>query len=95
VEDLFARYGGEEFVVLCRGTDLDKAAILGERLRELIASSVIMFQGARIPVTISVGVASHVDQPNAEMQLIAAADRALYESKHAGRNRVTKASKPR
>ena len=93
IEDLFARYGGEEFAILCRETDVDKAAILGERIRELIASLVILFQGVRIPVTISIGVASFQDLPEPGMQLIAAADRALYASKHAGRNRVTKATR--
>ena len=94
-EDLFARYGGEEFAVLCRGTPLDSAAILGERLRSLIEGSVIEFQGIRIPVTISVGVATYVDQTDAETALVAAADRALYDSKHGGRNRVTKATTSR
>jgi two-component system cell cycle response regulator len=90
-EDIFARYGGEEFVVVCRGVELDNAARLAERLRAVVEAAVIEYQGLRIPVTISVGVASYVDQPEAAVELVGAADRALYEAKRGGRNRVVKA----
>src|ERR1700722_13847910 len=87
-EDIFARYGGEEFLVLCRGVTLDNAALLAERLRGRIAAAAFEYQAKDIPVTISIGVASYFDQPNAETQLIAHADAALYQAKRAGRNRV-------
>ncbi|MGH7271377.1 MAG: GGDEF domain-containing protein, partial [Polyangiaceae bacterium] len=87
-EDLFARYGGEEFSVLCRGVSLESASILARRLCGLIAGSVFEYQGQRIPVTISIGVARCSDQPDCATRLIADADAALYEAKRTGRNRV-------
>jgi two-component system, cell cycle response regulator len=88
-EDFLARFGGEEFCVLCRGTEEVGAVDLAERLRKEIAERRYVYGGKVIPVTISVGVALMPDptmtQPAA---LLAAADKALYEAKRAGRNRV-------
>jgi diguanylate cyclase (GGDEF)-like protein len=90
-EDIFARYGGEEFAVICRGIAIENAVRVGERLRRLIENAVIEYQGLRIPVTISVGVAAHSDDgPDPATDLVAAADKALYEAKKTGRNRVVK-----
>ncbi|HEX3772503.1 MAG TPA: GGDEF domain-containing protein [Polyangiaceae bacterium] len=89
-EDIFARYGGEEFAVICRGIAIENAMRVGERLRRLIENAVIEYQGLRIPVTISVGVAAHSDGPDPATDLVAAADKALYEAKKTGRNRVVK-----
>jgi two-component system, cell cycle response regulator len=88
-EDVFARYGGEEFGVICRGVPLSSAGILGERLRSTVEQTAFEHEGTRMPITISVGVAGHpeVDIENG-VQLIAAADAALYEAKRGGRNRV-------
>ena len=90
-EDIFARYGGEEFSILCRGATLDNAAMLAERLRGRVEAATFEHQGTRIPVTISIGVASYVEHPDAGTQLIAEADKALYQAKGAGRNRVVRA----
>jgi two-component system cell cycle response regulator len=90
-EDIFARYGGEEFVVVCRGIEIENAVRVGERLRRLIENAVIEYQGLRIPVTISVGVAAYSDGADPATDLVAAADKALYEAKRTGRNRVVKA----
>jgi two-component system, cell cycle response regulator len=87
-EDLFVRYGGEEFAILCRGVKLDNASVLARRLRALIESSAFEFEGKRIPITVSIGVASCVRTEDAGAQLVSDADAALYEAKHAGRNRV-------
>jgi diguanylate cyclase (GGDEF)-like protein len=87
-EDLFARFGGEEFAVLCRGTTADEALMLAERLRASIETFAFEHRGLRIPVTVSVGVASWFEQPNSDTQLIANADGALYKAKDGGRNRV-------
>ena len=92
-EDLFARYGGEEFLVLCRGVPLDKAAMLAERLRGRIATAAFEYQEKPIPVTVSIGVASYFEQPDAATQLIADADAALYQAKRAGRNRVVRSGR--
>jgi two-component system cell cycle response regulator len=88
-EDVFARYGGEEFAVICRGVPLSSAGILGERLRAVVETTAFEYEGKRMPVTISVGVAGHPEVPvETVAELIAAADQALYEAKRGGRNRV-------
>jgi diguanylate cyclase (GGDEF)-like protein len=75
--DLFARYGGEEFAALLLGGSLDEAVAVLERVR-----------GATpLGETVSVGVVSWDGQQSPE-QLVQAADVALYQAKHNGRNRV-------
>ncbi len=89
-EDVFARYGGEEFAVICRGTDLTQATIVGERMRKAVEKHRFTFEGTHIPVTISVGIAGLPDPAVKDAtDLVARADKALYQSKHGGRNRVT------
>jgi diguanylate cyclase (GGDEF)-like protein len=87
--DLAARYGGEEFAVIVPEADLEGAVALAERLRAAIESSRVELPGGeRLVVTASFGVAVKGDLPQAE-ELIAVADVALYESKRAGKNRVS------
>jgi diguanylate cyclase (GGDEF)-like protein len=89
-EDVFARYGGEEFAVICRGTDLSQAQIVGERMRKAVEGHRFVHEGTQIPITISVGIAGMPDPAIKDAtDLVARADKALYQSKHGGRNRVT------
>src|SRR5262249_35916141 len=89
-EDVFARYGGEEFAVICRGTDVTQAQIVGERMRTACENYPFVHEGTPIPVTISVGIAALPDPAVKDAtDLVARADKALYQSKHGGRNRVT------
>jgi diguanylate cyclase (GGDEF)-like protein len=88
-EDILARYGGEEFAVICRGTPLLNAGVLGERLRARVEGETFDYQGTRLPVTISVGVAALPEANVATSpELVKAADVSLYEAKRSGRNRV-------
>ncbi|MCI0667876.1 MAG: diguanylate cyclase [Methylococcaceae bacterium] len=90
--DFIARYGGEEFVVVLPETSSEGAESMAEALRSQVENlSIDHIQApAGNCVTISLGVASMVPQPrNASEELINRADRALYHSKLAGRNRVT------
>jgi len=84
--DLGARVGGEEFTVLLPDTDRAGAEAAAERIRKAIANA----RWQHAPVTASLGVATWTaasGQPPVE--LLADADRALYQSKHNGRNRMT------
>jgi diguanylate cyclase (GGDEF)-like protein len=88
-EDIFARYGGEEFSIVSRGVDLARSAVFAERLRTLVESTEFIHESTRIPVTISIGVAALPEiMVNEPLELIAAADSALYAAKRGGRNRV-------
>lgn len=86
---LFARTGGEEFAVLLRSVDHAGAARLAERIRERVEGTKIVFDGRRIPLTVSIGVAERpATSAEAGEDLYRRADRQLYEAKRAGRNRV-------
>lgn len=89
--DLLARYGGEEFVILMPNTDLAGARLVAERIQQHIHGMAIPHEASEIDglVSISVGVAATIPTPQLSAgKLLAAADRALYAAKHAGRNRV-------
>ncbi|MYM93204.1 GGDEF domain-containing protein [Duganella vulcania] len=92
--DEVARLGGEEFAIIMPGTTTEGAAHLAERIRAYVeAMHFASDDGEAIRWTVSIGIASldHSAQASAELlgeQLIARADAALYEAKHAGRNCV-------
>ncbi len=88
-EDVFARYGGEEFAVICRGIDLGGALAFGERIRRCVDTQAFVYNGVELKVTVSVGVAAVSDVGMKDpMELVGAADDALYQAKRQGRNRV-------
>jgi diguanylate cyclase (GGDEF)-like protein len=87
--DLPARYGGEEFVVLVPETEVGDAVRLAAPLRaNLEKAHIELPNGQTLRVTASFGVAAKGELTGAE-ELVAAADEALYEAKHAGKNRVS------
>lgn len=91
-QDVIGRFGGEEFMAILPGTGRDAAVIVAERLRAYVAESPIEVAGKPIRVTISAGVATARPGGRASRgDLITAADRALYNAKNTGRNRVTHA----
>jgi diguanylate cyclase (GGDEF)-like protein len=89
--DLVARYGGEEFIALLVDTDLEGARMLAERMRRRIEELRVEHRASSVCgyLTVSLGAATVV--PDATLRpedLVDLADRALYASKAAGRNRV-------
>lgn len=91
--DQAARYGGEEFVVILPGTDQEGALHLAEKLRGALEKHRLVYEGARIAISASFGAAMWPGDGKEPEALLGAADRALYASKQAGRNRVTPASR--
>ena len=90
--DIPARYGGEEFAVLLPYTHIEEAQIVGERLRKAVESASIPIDVEGIDtkelrVTISMGLAEFNNKETGE-ELFERADKALYEAKTSGRNRV-------
>jgi len=87
--DVFARLGGEEFALLMPQTDIDGARIIVERLLAALRAMRLEIAGASDNITISAsaGLAGWCDGDNAD-SLMRRADRALYQAKHRGRNRV-------
>jgi diguanylate cyclase (GGDEF)-like protein len=87
--DLAARYGGEEFAIIMPHTTKPNAEIVAQRIAAQIGSLVHEFQGEKVSLTASLGIADVADlsEPSAE-NLVKAADVALYEAKRAGRNRI-------
>lgn len=84
--DFVARVGGEEFAVILPCTDAQGAFIMAERLRRGVESSV----WTKRHVTVSIGLAEISDTLDNSLSLTNAADRALYEAKNNGRNRVAR-----
>ena len=81
--DTIARYGGEEFSMILAGTKKQEALVLAERLRKAVESS-NKLEG----ITISIGVASFPEDGTKKTPLISKADKALYEAKGTGKNKV-------
>jgi diguanylate cyclase (GGDEF)-like protein len=90
--DVCARYGGEEIAVLLRQTGIDGGREFAERLRKAVETRSIRFSGREIPITASFGVSCYPDAARTHDALFPSADRALYQAKAEGRNRVRCAS---
>ncbi len=87
--DLAARYGGEEFAMVLGETDADGARWVAENVRQHVSELDILHATAKRRVTISCGVASVVPASGFSFEtLLRSADRALYQAKAAGRDRV-------
>lgn len=87
--DLFARYGGEEFIALLEEGTAEDAALIAERIRQVIAAARFEVDRQAIQATISVGIAGMSAGAPALDELISRADQALYRAKAGGRNRVS------
>lgn len=87
--DAVGRFGGEEFLIVLPDTGMERALGFAERVRRLIERRPFRWRGLEAAVTASLGVAALPAWATADpLDLIGAADRALYRAKRAGRNRV-------
>lgn len=90
--DMACRWGGEEFVVLMPQMNALSARELGNRIQTTFSSQSVIWHGAEIKCTISIGIAEYDKQLNIR-ELFEEADIALYHAKNAGRNRIEQFSK--
>lgn len=88
-DDIAARFGGEEFVIILPSTSLDNAMVVAEKIRSLIEKHHFDYYGRQWSVTISIGVASFINnRPRTALDLLQKSDQALYLAKKSGRNLV-------
>jgi diguanylate cyclase (GGDEF)-like protein len=90
--EVVGRYGGEEFILVLPGASIQSALRTAERLKELVVAAGIPHEKSDIGgiITVSQGVVSVIpDADLAPADLIKRADKALYQSKHSGRNTIT------
>lgn len=88
--DTAFRYGGEEFAILLPETKLQKACVVGTRIKDLIAAEIFQPEGCdgSVSITISIGATEFIKNENLT-DFIRRADQALYRSKNTGRNKLT------
>jgi diguanylate cyclase (GGDEF)-like protein len=86
--DMLARLGGEEFGVLVHGVTCRTLPELADRCRRVVAADPVVVDGCAVPIRISVGGACMPEHAATTIDLVRIADRALYEAKKRGRNRV-------
>lgn len=89
--DLVCRIGGEEFLILCPNVGVDGATACAEHIRVAVEEHGLMVGDHPLKVTVSLGVAERRPETLSVDDLLIAADGALYASKQAGRNRVSRA----
>jgi diguanylate cyclase (GGDEF)-like protein len=89
--DSVGRYGGEEFLVVLPDCDIEETAVVAERLRQGVAAAPVVWGGARLDATISLGIAAVTPPAIIDMdRFVHCADAALYRAKAEGRNRVAR-----
>ncbi|HLA21625.1 MAG TPA: GGDEF domain-containing protein, partial [Pseudolabrys sp.] len=91
VSDIVARIGGEEYALLLPETPIEAAYAVAERLRRNVEVSALLSNSKGLAVTVSIGVAEAGPGMSGIVDLMKVSDRALYEAKRTGRNRVVRA----
>ncbi len=87
-DECFARYGGEEFCVVMPESNAEGAARYAEIIRIMVDTHAFLFEGKKISVSVSIGVAAKTRSMDSPAQLIDAADQCLLKAKQRGRNQV-------
>ncbi len=87
--DMLARFGGDEFVALLPETTREEALKVAEDMRKQIGETQVEYEGKPIDITVSIGVACFPHHGTELAYLMKMADKALYTSKHLGKNRTT------
>jgi len=87
-EDVVARYGGEELVVILPETNKVNTIIKAERIRKKIQDMSLVFDGKKIKISVSGGIATFPQDAVEANKLIHCADKALYRAKGEGKNRI-------
>jgi diguanylate cyclase (GGDEF)-like protein len=86
--DIQARYGGDEFAVILPNTNKRGSLVVAQKIKNSIKNMPFKFKGDEINITLSIGISTYPDNaPDGEI-LIEKADRALYESKNQGKDKV-------
>jgi diguanylate cyclase (GGDEF)-like protein len=87
--DIACRHGGEEFLLVLPGATAETTWQRAEEIRQKCEQISILYEGQHLQVTISIGLAIYPQHGKVMNELLAKADKALYHSKHTGRNQVT------
>jgi diguanylate cyclase (GGDEF)-like protein len=89
-DDRLVRYGGDEFIVILPRQNKDEALLKVARMKQAITSTpFLQKEGLNAPLTASFGLACYPQDAKDKHELLAAADRCLFQSKTAGKNRIT------
>ncbi|NNE38337.1 MAG: GGDEF domain-containing protein, partial [Gammaproteobacteria bacterium] len=92
--DVLARVGGDEFVVVLPGINTESANAIAERIRTAVENSSFDYKGSQVTSTVSIGLASFPETSNNIDELMDKADKAMYQSKSSGRNKVSIYTRP-
>ena len=85
---LISRFGGEEFCVILPGLEKEKAVAIAREIRQKVEKAKIVLRRQETNITVSIGVSGYPQDAGEAEELIIKADRAMYEAKAQGRNKV-------